>query len=419
MQSAKIKVFKDGNGHIFVLFYKDGSIFIKEYRRAEDEALKVSENVLPVFSVCYDNGRPVVIVKKTNGDIYICRYKGEKWEERLFLNASPYDNTKFYIYTLKDRTDILYNCPSEKKGEETLNAVSFVNKKWQLPVVCENIKPLSSSPYMVINITPYHLLVFCNKQGEGLAMKEISLAPLRIGKAVSLFPPTTVVSDVSSVIAGDTIHMAFVINVRRGSQLIYKNKNSAGFSENRIIWENGRINSCVLFVVKERVWLVSTVGNGIFCSYSDDNGKNFCPVYRHRMKLSSAIIKAEFVSGTVTGCSEVYVCSATNEIVLMNDFCEEFSVKEAYEDKKTINDNAGISEEVRILKNKNEIYEKQLNEANKKIGELSRKLAQRNEELSVINSRWMRRMNSLNKADDKKYLPAVIDEILPQGVSSP
>ena len=62
------------------------------------------------------------------------------------------------------------------------------------------------------------------------------------------------------------------------------------------------------------------------------------------------------------------------------------------------------------------MYEKQINEANKKIGELSMKLAQRNEELSVINSRWMRRMNSFNAEANKKYLPAVVSKNPSQGL---
>ena len=64
MQSAHIKVFKDDSGQVFVLFYKNGSIFIKKYNSAEDKVLRVSDNVLPSFSVGNDNGTLVVIVKK-------------------------------------------------------------------------------------------------------------------------------------------------------------------------------------------------------------------------------------------------------------------------------------------------------------------------------------------------------------------
>ncbi len=416
MQSAHIKFFRNDSGHVFVLFYKNGSVFIREYNNAEDEVLRVSENVLPSFSVCNDNGNIVVIVKKTDGDVFICRYKNKKWEERRFLRAQPYGNTKFYIHTNRDRTDILYNCPSGVKGEEKLNAVSFADKKWQMPVAAETLNPFSPSPYMVTNITHYHLLVFCNKPGYGLVMKEILLSPLKTGKAVSLFTPDALILDVSSVVVGDTVHIAFIAGGRRGNSLIYKKKNGKGFTENRVIWENGRINSCIVFVSEDRLWIMATVGNAVFCTFSDDNGDSFGAVFRYKTKLTSSITKAEFVSCHKTDHSEVYVYSDTNEIAFMDEFCKDFLTKEVCENKKTLKNDMSDDEELKKLKNKNEIYEKQLNEANKKIGELSRKLAQRNEELSVINSRWMRKVSALKKTEEKKYLPAVISGSPPEGV---
>lgn len=415
MQSAHIKVFKDDSGQVFVLFYKNGSIFIKKYNSAEDKVLRVSDNVLPSFSVGNDNGTLVVIVKKTDGDVYICRYKNKKWEERRFLKAHPYINTKFYIHTNKDRTDILYNCPTDIRGEEKLNTVSFVDKKWQMPVVVESITPFSTSPYMVINITPYHLLVICKKNEDGLVMKEMLFSPLKIGKTVPLFPSDAMILDVSAVVVRDTVHIAFVAGGRRGNRLIYKKKNSEGFTENRVIWENSRISSCIVFVSEDRLWIVATVGNSVFCTFSDDNGENFGSVFRHKTKLLPSVTKAEFVSCSKADYSEVYVYSDTNEIALMEEFCKDFSAKEVCEDKKVLMNDTSLDEELKKLKNKNEMYEKQLNEANKKIGELSRKLAQRNEELSVINSRWIRKISVLKKAEEKKFLPAVISETPPEG----
>ena len=416
MQSTHIKFFKDDSGHIFVLFYKDGSVYIKEHKNNDDKIRKVSENVLPVFSVCNDNGNPSVIVKKTEGDICICRYKNRKWEERPFLKAHPYGNTKFYIHTNKDRMDIVYNCPSAIKGEETLNTVSFADKKWQTPVVAERIKPFSSSPYMVINITSYHLLVFCNKPGDGLVMKEMLLSPLRTGRTMSLFSYDAVIVDVSCVIVGDTVHIVFIAGGRRGSRLIYKQKNGAGFSENKVKWENGRINSCIIFAYGDRLWIAASVGSLVFCTFSDDNGGSFGAVFRHKTKFLSSVTKAEFISCGIASCSEVYIYDDTNEIAFMDEICYDLSVKEVNEDKKVPLKDTGLEEEIKKLRNKNEMYEKQINEANKKIGELSMKLAQRNEELSVINSRWMRRMNSFNAEVNKKYLPAVVSKNPSQGL---
>ena len=408
MQADHIKLVKDKNGRIFTIFNKEGTIYIKQY--ADDFSSpqrKISSDALSDFSVFLNDNGLNIALKKTNGDIYLCRNTNNKWEEKHLFKASPVNSTKLYIYTNKDRLNMIYNYFSATDGTTYLNCTGFSNRKWQPPVSLEIIYPFHSSPFSVISLSSAHIIVIFRTKDVPLMIKEIHLDPLRAGNSIPIVTGKTIVTDFSFVAEKDILHMVYITKSRFGNRLTYKNKNPDGLTNGIVLWENRNINSCVLYKSESRLWVLSAVGTNIFITFSDDNGKSFCPVYRHKYQAKYPLLKAEIISDLPCGCSEVYVSAyPPYEIAILkdidNNFMPEKNPIQSYER------NAELSDEINILKNKTELYEKQISEANKKIGELSFLLSKRNEELSLINSKWLKKVENIRSTyEPEKLLPAI------------
>jgi len=419
MQSNQTKLFIDNNGNAHMFFHQNNTIYTKQITKDNfSPACVVIKDVIPSFSISSDNGKAIVTAQRSNGDIYICRQGKDKWTEKHFLRSACNSNTKLYVHPNNDRINIIFN-HIDNMGIESINALSVSNKSLSAPFKIDDIIPLSTSPYNIITVTPFHILLIYTDTTRRITLREAFLSPLKIGSPVHISKEMTFLADISSTIANDIIHIAYIRKERRSNQLIYIQKNAAGLSEAISIWENPRIKSCMICTEKNRIYIYCTVGTNVFCSFSDNQGGSFCPVFKHNFKLSSSSVKTEIINASsVFQCSsEAFADPVSNSIELPAYISKDASVKANIPEKQ---ETKTFSDEVEIYKNKASLYEKQLNEANKKISELSRKLSQRNEELYTINSRWMRKLNSLTPTQEKnKALPVVINGTPPQEVSSP
>lgn len=198
------------------------------------------------------------------------------------------------------------------------------------------------------------------------------------------------------VIYEGVLHMAFVIRTRYNCRIVYKNNNTESI---KTIFEYPKIDSVLVCFLGGRLWVYFVSGKNVFSASSDDMGESFCHVFRHKNRLERSVAKAECINlyeKDDVVCSQVYVyADAPNEIAVSEDIRDRLIPD--FTDAADKNEN----EEVEIYKNKADFYENELKAANKKITELSKKLAQRNEEISALNRSWASRFMKL-KTDSLK-----------------
>ncbi len=391
MESGNIKLFKAADGGLFIFFLRGGTLYAKEYTKDFSAKVSVvSDDVLEGFSLCDDKNKAVIAARKQNGDIFAFREINGRWSEKLLMKSNPSDNIKCAAASDNSSFNMLYNVPIAKTGMDSLNIVSFSDGRWHNPVVIDTVMPFERVVYKTARINDSYMLVFYRTKENQLVFRELSLQNSRAAKEIAVFGSRVQMVDFSAVVFGNLVHIAAVVKGRYGYQIVYKRFNEDGFSST-VLWEERRIESCIVFVSDGRVWVMCGNGKSIFCTYSEDGGVTFCPIYNFKNKIRKTV-KAEVVdleSGK-NKFGEVYTyADAPNEVVAVDEICGDFIPENCFVKA------AENYENVDVYKNKLEYYEKELKEANRKIEELTQKLSIRNEEVSIINSRWQNRYNAL------------------------
>ena len=280
MQTSLIKLLKSPDGRLLLFFFKGGAIYAKEYTKDfSSPATIISEGVLPGFSLCVDNGSPIIIARRLTGDVFVFRKSGGLWQEKMLIKSNPLENLRFIVCNDNGKLHTLFNQSYAKSGLENLTAVSFYDRIWHPPKTKDAFYPMAGSPYTVVRISDNHVFLFYRAKDIPLVSTEISLSPLKIGTPIPIINGKTTVYDVSSFVEGDTVHISAIIRGRYGCQLIYKNRTPDGMSQNSVIWERQKIDTCIVFRAENKLWIMCSVGSDVFCSYSVDNGGSFCPIY--------------------------------------------------------------------------------------------------------------------------------------------
>lgn len=419
MQSNLVKLFKFQDGRISSFFFRDGSLYTAQCSQTTAPTVyTISSDVLPVFSLASDNGSPVVIFRKSSGGIYISKFTYGKWNEKALIKPSAYENIKISLFIASLGPVLLYCSPPSGKNPGSLFLAAFYDKLWHSPVFIDNITSFGGSYYLPLSISNNHLILLYSDGNYPLVSKELLMNPVKTGKTMPILTGSAYVCDLSAVVKEDILHIAAVIRLGRIFRLIYVNRSESGISPVITLWESPKIDSCCIFIPKDKIHVFCISGRNIFCSCSNNNGASFDPIHRYKASPNRKIIKAEFINTCRTlqnSYSEVYVyADSLLETAFMEDidpsfYSENTAIKAAETDIKS-----NLEETLNIYKNKAEYYEKCFNEANKKLGELSKKLAQRNEELSTLNSKWVKRYNSLKAQCNPKPSGTALVPVKPQ-----
>ena len=159
-------------------------------------------------------------------------------------------------------------------------------------------------------------------------------------------------------------------------------------------------------------------GKAVFCTESSDSGAEFCPVYRLKNPPQRKIIKAEYTAAVPSEKSlytEVFVYADNPaEIALIRDIDPLFTSSDTVLKASESDTPSNLNEELNIYKNRAGYYEKRFNEANQKLGEMSKALAKRSEELYTLNSRWSARFNELKNSIQNHSPGTAIVPVVPQ-----
>ena len=419
MRSNLVKLFRSADGSLTSFFFKSGSLYAAgcSYDKS-DTVCTVSADATPCFSLAVYNGNPLIISRKVSGAVYISKYNGTNWSEKPFLKSLPGDNTSLCLNISSGSSYLLFNSPLPQPGIESLSVAAFRNKAWQSPVVIDNIVPFAATPYIPVTIGSGHLLLLYRTKSSPLVLKELSLNPLKTGAAVPVFAGNLNITDISVIICGGKIHICVTARFGRIFKLIYIRRDENGFGSAKILWECARIDNCSIFYADNKLHIMCISGKTVFCTESADSGSEFCPVYRLKNPPQRKIIKAEYIAAIPSEKSiytEIFVYADNPaEAVLVQDIDPLFTSADTVLKASEAGTASSLNEELNIYKNRAEYYEKRFNEANKKLGEMSKALTKRSEELYTLNSRWTVRFNELKSCTRNHSSGTAIVPVVPQ-----
>ena len=419
MRSNLVKLFRSADGNLTSFFFKNGSLYAANCSSDKsDSVYTVSADSSPCFSAAVYNGMPIIISRKASGAVYISKYNGINWSEKPFLKSLPGDNTSLCLDITSGISYLLFNSPLSQPGLESLSVAAFCNKAWQSPIIIDSIVPFAAEPYMAVTIGRGHLLLLYRTKSSPLVLKELSLNPLKTGKALPVFSGNLNITDISVIICGDKIHICVSARFGRIFRLIYIRRDENGFSPAKILWECAKIDNCLIFNADNKLHIMCISGKAVFCTESTDSGAEFCPVYRLKNPPQRKIIKAEYTAAVPSEKSlytEVFVYADNPaEIALIRDIDPLFTSSDTVLKASEADTPSNLNEELNIYKNRAGYYEKRFNEANQKLGEMSKALAKRSEELYTLNSRWSARFNELKNSIQNHSPGTAIVPVVPQ-----
>ncbi|GFI62226.1 hypothetical protein IMSAG049_01402 [Clostridiales bacterium] len=395
MQTQNIKVIRTKDNRLFVFYYSGGAVFCRQLQKGtQTQPLRIIENVSPLFSLwCSDSG--IYLLANGAQGVTLCYYNYSRWAFRLISNGSEYSNISFF--TIGESVHILYSLKAEPG--EALYVRSMNKENWSQPYKIADIMPFGSSSYFVGHESDETIRIYYRTADKTVKYCSLSLRSGSLGASENLLTTNMPCSDISILTMGNECHILYLAQSMYSSQLIYKGIRPGQQSKARIIWEGQLSGSCALFHCGGRLYALIYNDTKSYVMYSSSGGAAFSSAKNLGVRIGGVCAKAEYLDFF---CSDSF---RSDEIIIdtSNFFFPVIpELYPAFIPERTAEAPKPVSAEVQEadVSLKAAEYEEQLSAMNGQIGELSKTLAQRNEEIAAVSARWRMKYESLAKENE-------------------
>lgn len=404
MQTQSMKLLRTRTNQLLFFFYSNGNILLKKgTAQAFSSPEMIIEDVSPNFSVCLSSEDiPYILCSSNTGSIYFCRENHGKWDKKMLMESSIFHQAsiKFYLFLERNQIHFIYSMPSEDGKQNYIMSLVCEDGKWGNPHKIDSFLPLRQSNFLIHEIEENHIVLYYKTKENGISSREMLLSPITLGTLNPIIQAGYPMLDFSFLTTRDKIHFISIIKGTFSSQLIYRNKYQAQFSSPIVLCEGQRMEHCLIFSLKNRIWIFWMNNGQMFYVTSDNEGRQFSTPAKYQGNISKKLVKAEYRSkiNSELLCNEVFVDSETqNEILILPEIYLEFYGKynkKQYTEKKTAKED---QENIEKLKNKLFQTEAALKEANNQIMQLTKDLSLRSNEISSVNVQWRGQWNTMKE----------------------
>jgi len=316
---------------ILAFFHNDVDIVYKTFlgSRWSDEHV-VLDNAMKNFSINISRDNSIyVFCGDSEGNIVLCvsEKDSETWSKKIMLSV-PSDKNQLPIFfpMISDTLSLIYNSPTD--NTLLIQNMNFDNT-WQPPTILDKV----SGNFKVQNISHDHALVFYqsvskdNKPNIGY----IEVSPHAYSKnfkTIYSSPYPTV--DTSFLTTYDKIYALYITKNMFGNQLFFKKIDDNGISNPILVYENQRIEICLLSIVNNQLTATFKSRGQLLISTSNDDGESFTKPTAYKNKICSDLKKATFICENPMSTAdfftrEVYVDEhAPWDIQVLPDLCNNF-----------------------------------------------------------------------------------------------
>lgn len=397
----KCYIIRQSNGSLCKIFYDENKgivykIFKKGLWSQEEE---VCQNSINNFYVILGyNDYIYLFCQNKSMDIVQCVYNNIIWSNKIiFFSRSDINysiNIKAAIY--KNDIHIFYNIPSNSQGYDVLiHQTSMSCSEWSSPRPVDLLSS-NNKNYSVLMDKNSNIIIFyeTGRKEFTLGYKKYSINSGIWSEFYAFDKNSFKFKDFSVVLKDNCIHSLYIKDGNCSSSLIYTYKDSRT-SYSFTLSNTIKINSCSIFLIDDNIWTTWKDSNGIYGAYSTDNGKEFSipSLLNNSAKLNP--VKVNFLNNDTEinkhlFMNEFYVNDFSSFDVLLIpdiyppilDILKPESSTYLDESAEHIDSHLNyIKDHLNDLYSKIYLYEKQLQEKEQRISELTYTLEQKNEDI--------------------------------------
>jgi hypothetical protein len=352
----------------------------------------IAQNARENFTVHLDNGVIYLFCQDAQGNMVLITINtsDNSFNAHVALEnkADHVQAITLYPIIMEQGLVIIYNTAAEDHGNYLMIQKTDGDGQWS---PATRIDKYWSSSYDVQRISNDHLVVFYQTRGRENSLGYRELTAEEQGRFNIFYSTGYFVSDTAYLTTEHGIHTLFVVKSMFSSQLIYRSKISGEFNDPVVIYEAQRIERCLLFFIRGKLYVTFLAAGQLFMCESTDMGGTFTRPARYRNKFCQNPEKAYFICDgeqTESECyiRQVYVDHSTPwDVQIVPELYEDFYMFQSEgEDSESASMEPEYADELGRLKNQLEQAQRQLAEKDSQLAQLAQLLSQRNQELGAV-----------------------------------
>ena len=365
----------------------------------------IAENCRENFSAHYENDTLYIFCQDSQGDIISVTINDSNStvNSRVVLKNQSDHVLRIILHPIisENGLTLIYNSAGAEDRSNYLMTLQIdKNGQWS---TAERIDKYWSDGFEVQRVADDHLLLFYQTRTPENNLGYREFTPEQRGNFNVYYTTNYYISDTAGLTTDNGVHTLFVVKSMFSNQLIYRRNINGSFSSQIILYEAQRIENCLLFFMKDNLYVTFLSAGSLFICMSDDKGASFSRPVRYRNKFCQNPEKAYFISQSAQSensmfLRQVYVDrSCPWDIQIIPEMSEDFfpAYSEKNEDKQGFESDYAI--EVERLKNQIELLQRNAYEKDTQIASLSRMVSERNAELADL----QHSRNSIVSADSE------------------
>lgn len=366
---------KTDKNELYLFYYSEGSIYFKQLAKNQNiSPIKIISDVSDIFSVWYENSF-IYLLASTDSNAVLCRYNG-KWNSKKLNFSIPNECTKLFFTTAENSISFIYSV-KENHNNEYLYMRYMLDDRWEQPIKISEILSFGNSPFL-IGMNNNNIKIYYRLSDKTIKFFSMSVKDCKLTESISFLATNMPCIDLSVLTENNSSHLLYLAKSSFSSQLIYKGCINDCFGKARILWEGQNGRGCSISKEKGAMYAIVHTNSSSYKIPIESISKP------QLVKQSYDLRKAEYLN--------FFDDFSPNRIEFnLSDFSFPFMnddfVPYIQAQKPVSTANQSNSHD----------YLLQLEETNNRVSELSRLLAERNEEIALLSSKWKARYNAVEK----------------------
>lgn len=420
MQNPNVKYLKMPNGNCCLFYHENNTLFLRTHANGNWlNPNTLAEHTNQNFSICHFKDVCYLLYSTTEGDLFMASSRDLKnWDHRPMIGGAPNSGKiKFFMVPSEDAFHIIYHLPTEATGIDSLVYATFQNGKWEKPYQIDRFIPFGKTVFLARRISNEHIILYYRTSKNIWSAREMLLSPYTMGSLTPIIQTQLNYIDISIVNDNERIHIFYIVRNMFRTQVVYQYKQTSAISTPRVLWEDSNCDNCLAYLENQKLILMWTANGQPLRCISNNGGASFGAIERYTGNFPTQCTKGELLGADdlTLNATETYGDLSRNfsPFLISQSFVKtqtetpfsNFEKKEhipsasfepnfashALQNDPTKQTPAFTTKTLQ----QNQSSIPSLNPHQQELEELSTLLAQRSEEITSVNARWMAQVSKM------------------------
>ncbi|MDT8717972.1 hypothetical protein IAI10_15005 [Clostridium sp. 19966] len=340
-----------------------------------------------------------------NNSIVLSIYTEGKWNEKVILSGNSNDtnlNILFFKVIFQEQDIHIFYILENSTSKETVlvHQSSIGSVYWNSPKILDIVTSLKAYPFHVCKDSKDNILIFYQnyKAQNYLGYRRFFKSSNMWSEFYVIDKSPSAFLDFSIITKDNFIYAAYIEDQKHYCCLKLRCRENS-WNPAITLTEKTKIESCLISIIDNKLWIYWVLDNKLFNIFTDDNGKNFSSISSKDYNEKAEILKASYECSNTVADKSSQVFSEYVYVNMLEDSdlftLEEFSpditkdmilqpnTNEAEEYSPNV-DLDDIKKQIDDVYKKIYFCKKQLSEKDYQISQLSFALDQKNREASRL-----------------------------------